>query len=78
MQRIFTYAQLSPELQAAAVRRVAALALKRTESCGEVWADSALTIAQSARFHVFQGDIWNVIFAEPPRLAVAAEWLLVA
>lgn len=77
MKRIFTYAELSPALQAEAVRRCASLALKRTEYCGEVWADSAQKLAEGSRFHMYQGKIWDVLMVKP-RIAVAAEWLLVA
>ena len=75
MKFVFAFDELTPALQAAAVTKVAHLAVLRAEYCGEVWVEDSRALAERARFYVINRScIWSVTFAHPPRVVPGTEF----
>ena len=77
--RIFSFSELSPEMQHAAVAKVSRLAVMRAAYCGEVWAESSRDLAERARFVVYRqrgeiAGIWEVRFARAPKVVPGTEY----
>ena len=79
MKRILPFSELSPAMQNAAVAKIQRVAELTAGYRGEIWAESARTLAESARFTVIRARdgeivaIWDFKLAHPPTVLPGTE-----
>jgi len=79
-KRIFTFAALPSDMQAAAIAKVQRLAELTAREHGEIWIESSADLARAATFTVCRDritkdivSIWTVWFATAPRVMPGTE-----
>ena len=79
MKRILPFSELSPAMQNAGVAKIQRVAELTAGYRGEIWAESARTLAESARFTVLrdrEGEItglWDFKLARAPKIVPGTE-----
>lgn len=79
MKRILPFAALSPAMQSAAVAKIQRVAELTAGYRGEIWTESARTLAERARFTVLRdregeiAGIWDFKLATPPTVLPGTE-----
>jgi hypothetical protein len=79
MKRILPFAELSPAMQNAGVAKIQRVAELTAGYRGEIWTESARTLAESARFTVIRdrdgevSAIWDFKLAHPPTVMPGTE-----